>query len=154
MALTLRAALTALASRPAESGTTLTGLTLTLRLASARTMTAMSLTVAVRIELAALADGEVGRLAFRYVPLGPRQLRSDERPMHRPIRPVVVAALAFVFGGFRVGVSAFRGGRGGDQLGLFFDVRDVNGLGGFFGFFHFGGVVQRREFFGHVSVFR
>ena len=140
MALTLRAALAtmaALATRPAESRATLTGLPLTLRLSSSGTMTAMSLTVAVRIELAALADGEVRRLAFRYVSLRPRQLRSNERPMHWPIRSVVVAALAFVFGGFSVGVSAFRGRRGCDQLGLFFNVRDVNGLGGFLGFFHF-----------------
>ena len=142
MALTLRAALatmTALATRPAESRTTLTGLPLTLRLASSRTMTAMALTVAVRIELAALADGEIRRLAFRDVPFGPRQLRSNERPMHWPIRSVVVAAIVFVFSAFSVGISAFRGRRGCDQLGLFFNVGDVNSLGGFLGFFHFVG---------------
>ena len=155
MALTLRttlATLTALTSLPAESGTTLTGLTLTLtlRLPSSRTMTAMSLAVAIRIELAALPDGEVRRLAFRYMPFRPRQLRSNERPMHRPFLSIVVAALALVFYGFGLcfDVSAFRG-RGCNEPGLFLNVDDVIGLGGVFGVCHFGGVVQGRNVFGH-----
>jgi len=145
--------MTALATRPAESSTALAGLPLTLRLPSSRT-TAMPLAVTVRVELAALTDREIRRLALWYVPLWPRQLRANQRPVHRPLVTVVVAALALVFDD--VAIGAVRGRRGGEP-GLLLGIDSQDCLGGFGSPIvvgRFGGLVQRRKFFVHVGFFR
>jgi len=69
----------------------------------------MPLTVAVRIELPALAHGEVRSLALRHMSFGSRQRGADQRTMDGPVVAFVAGALLFGLGAFGI---AFRLGRG------------------------------------------
>ena len=79
--------------------------------------TTVALAVAIRIELAAGTDREVGGLALGNVSFWSRQLRANQRSMHGP---VIAFVRAFILSRLGLGYRLRRCiGRGRELDGLF-----------------------------------